>query len=76
MAQLIVPDVDKVLVDLLTRRAAEHGRSVEAEHREILREALQPRRVVSLKEHLLAMPDVGADADFAIERSRTRYAKR
>src|SRR6185503_11891856 len=56
MAQLIVRDIDKALVDLLKRRAAAHGRSAEAEHRE----------------HLLAMPDVGDDADFAIERSRAR----
>jgi plasmid stability protein len=72
MAQLIVRDIDKILVDLLKRRAAAHGRSAEAEHREILRAALQPRASVSLKDHLLAMPDVGEDADFVIKRSRTR----
>lgn len=72
MAQLIVRDIDKVLVDLLKRRAAAHGRSAEAEHREILREVLQPRPTVSLKEHLLAMPDVGDDADFAIKRAPGR----
>lgn len=72
MAQLIVRDIDKALVDLLKRRAAEHERSAEAEHREILRAALQPRSSVSLKEHLLAMPDFGEDSDFVIKRSRTR----
>jgi plasmid stability protein len=72
MAQLIVRDLDKRLVDLLKRRAAEHGRSAEAEHREILRAALQPRPSVSLKDHLLAMPDVGEDSDFVLKRSRTR----
>jgi len=79
MAQLIIRDVEKVLIDLLARRAVEHGRSVEAEHRELLREALQPqwvaRRVVSLKDHLLAMPDVGDDTDFAIPRARTRRTR-
>ena len=75
MAQLIVRDISKALVDSLKRRAAEHGRSAEAEHREILRAALQPRAAVDLKEHLLAMPDVGEDADFAIERSRGRRVK-
>lgn len=75
MAQLIVRDIDKTLVDLLKRRAAEHGRSAEAEHREILRAVLQPRSAVSLKDHLLAMPDVGEDADFVIKRSRTRRVK-
>lgn len=72
MAQLIVRDIEKTLVDLLKRRAAEQGRSAEAEHREILRAALQPRPAMSLKQHLLAMPDVGDDADFAIKRSRAR----
>jgi plasmid stability protein len=72
MAQLIVRDLDKRLVDLLKRRATEHGRSAEAEHREILRAALQPRPSVSLKDHLLAMPDVGEDSDFVLKRSRTR----
>ena len=72
MAQLIVRNIDQILVDLLKRRAAEHGRSAEAEHREILRAALQPRPEVSLKDHLLAMPDVGEDSDFAVKRSRAR----
>ncbi len=72
MAQLIVRNIDHVLVDLLKRRAAEHGRSAEAEHREILRTVLQPRSSGSLKEYLLEMPDVGEDSDFAIKRSRSR----
>ena len=72
MAQLIVRNIDQILVDLLKRRAAEHGRSAEAEHREILRAALQPRSSRSLKDHLLGMPDVGDDADFAIQRPRAR----
>ena len=72
MAQLIVRNIDQILVDLLKRRAADHGRSAEAEHREILRAALQPQRPGSLKDHLLAMPDVGSDTDFAIKRSRAR----
>ncbi len=72
MAQLIVRDIEKALVDLLKRRAAAHGRSAEAEHREILRAALQPRSSLSLKDRLLTMPDVGTDADFVIERARAR----
>jgi antitoxin FitA len=46
MAQLVVRNLDEKLVARLKRRAAEHGRSAEAEHREILREALneEPRR--------------------------------
>jgi plasmid stability protein len=75
MVQLMIHDIDRVLVDQLKRRAAEHGRSIEDEHREILREVLQPRLVTSLKEHLLAMPDVGEDADFAIRGARVRRAR-
>ena len=46
MAQLIVRHLDEELVARLKMRAAEHGRSAEAEHREILRQALaeEPRR--------------------------------
>ena len=65
MAQLIVRNLDEEIVRELKVQAARHGRSAEAEHREILRRALrpsEPRR--SLKEMLLSMPDVGDDADF------------
>jgi plasmid stability protein len=41
MAQLIVRNLDPELVQRLKLRAARHGRSMEAEHREILRQALQ-----------------------------------
>ena len=44
MAQLIVRNLDDELVLRLKQRAAEHGRSAEAEHREILREALIEQR--------------------------------
>jgi plasmid stability protein len=40
MANLHVRNVDPDLVARLKRRAAWHGRSMEAEHREILRQAL------------------------------------
>ena len=50
---------------MLELRAAQHGRSTEAEHREILRAALAPRRSgESFKALLGQMPDVGEDADF------------
>lgn len=39
MAQLLVRNVDEETVAWLKARAAAHGRSVEAEHREILRAA-------------------------------------
>lgn len=40
MAALTVGDLDDDLIQQLQRRAAAHGRSAEAEHREILRAAL------------------------------------
>ena len=42
MAQLIVRNLDAEVVKRLRRKAAEHGRSMEAEHREILRQAVLP----------------------------------
>jgi len=68
VAQLLVRNLDDELVRALQVRAAEHGRSTEAEHREILKQALakeMPRR--SFKEFLESMPDVGDDADFERE---------
>ena len=65
MAQLIVRKLEETLVKKLKMRAAEHGRSAEAEHREILREALAPGRSGrSFKELLSAMPPVGRGEDF------------
>jgi plasmid stability protein len=63
--QLIVRNLEEEVVQALKIRAARHGRSAEAEHREILREALlpaQPKK--TLKNLLLAMPADGEDADF------------
>ncbi len=64
MATLIVRNLDPGIVQALKRRAAEHGRSAEAEHRALLEAALlrPPRK--SLAEVLAAMPDVGEDEDF------------
>lgn len=63
--QLIVRNLEEEVVRELRLRAARHGRSAEAEHREILRETLLPRKEKkSLKELLLAIPPAGEDADF------------
>lgn len=61
---LVVRNVDEELVKTLKKTAAAHGRSAEAEHREILRTVLlrPPRK--SVAEVLAGMPDVGEDADF------------
>ena len=72
MAQLIVRNLDEELVEALKIRAARHGRSAEAEHRELLRAALLRRPSTSLKDHLLAMPDVGDDTDFEVQRQASR----
>lgn len=63
MAQLIVRDVDDTVAAALRRRAAANGRSAEAEHRDILREALLGAH--DFHTILLSMPDVGDDSDFS-----------
>lgn len=72
MAQLIVRELEDAIVRALKVRAAKKGVSAEAEHRTILREVLLRRGNRSLKSVLLAMPDVGTDADFAIDRDLDR----
>lgn len=64
MADLLVRGVDEALVRALKERAGAHGRSAEAEHREILAAALARPRKRSFAEVLASMPEVGIDADF------------
>lgn len=66
MAQFLVRDVEEAVAVELKRRAAEHGRSTEAEHREILREALlagKPPTKRSFTDVLAAMPWFPEDED-------------
>jgi len=72
MAQLIVRELDEAVVRALKVRAAKKGVSAEAEHRAILREVLLRQSSRSFKKALLAMPNVGKDADFAIDRDLDR----
>ena len=65
MADLLVRGVDEDLVRALKERAGAHGRSAEAEHREILAAALARPRKRSFAEVLASIPEVGTDADFA-----------
>ncbi|MBI4703940.1 MAG: DNA-binding protein [Deltaproteobacteria bacterium] len=66
MGQLTVRQVEEEVVRALKLQAARSGRSAEAEHREILRQALLAKKPrVSLEEYLRTMPDAGEDADFA-----------
>ncbi len=75
MKQLIVRNVGDEIVRALKRRAARHGRSAEAEHREILRAALsEDLQSASFKALLASIPNVGSDQDFAIERDLPREA--
>lgn len=64
MPDLLVRDVDEELVRALQDRAEVHGRSAEAEHREILAAALARPRRRSFAEAIAAIPAVGTDADF------------
>lgn len=51
---LLVSDIDDDLIVRLNRRAAQHGRSAEAEHREVLRQALAADTVPTFDD--LAVP--------------------
>jgi plasmid stability protein len=64
MANLLVRGIDDALVQSLREQAAAHGRSAEAEHREILARALRHPKKRSFAEALMSMPEVGEDADF------------
>jgi antitoxin FitA len=67
MAQLVVRNIEEEVVRALKLRAAQNGRSAEAEHRELLKAALLKPPTKSFKEFLLSMPDVGK-----IRRSKSR----
>jgi antitoxin FitA len=64
MPDLVVRRLDREIVEALKQRAAKNGRSAEAEHREILQEALMKPRRRKYADVLASMPDVGEDADF------------
>lgn len=68
-ANLVVRNVDDDIALALKQLAASHGRSAEAEHREILRTALQRPKRRSVAEVLSSMPNVGEDADFNFRNS-------
>ena len=71
--QLIVRNLDDALVRALKLRAARHGRSMEAEHREILRAGLASEmQRASFKDWLGSMPDIGGDDDFLARRDYPR----
>lgn len=65
MADLVVRNLDRSIVEALKKRALRHGRSAEAEHRAILESALARTRRKTFVQALATMPDVGTDEDFA-----------
>jgi plasmid stability protein len=73
MAQLIVRNVDEKVVRALKLRAAQKGRSAEAEHREVLRQALRAPEAESFKEFLRSIPEALKETD--LRRSRVPARK-
>jgi plasmid stability protein len=65
MANLVVRNIDDEIVKALKLRAGRHGVSAEAEHRQILKEALLSPPKKSFAEVLAMMPNVGCDSDYA-----------
>jgi plasmid stability protein len=64
MPNLLVRNVDEDIVMALKAQAGEHGISVEAEHRQILQQALHRPKARSLLQVLMDIPDAGLDEDF------------
>lgn len=60
MASLHVRNLDDEIVARLKRRAARHGRSAEAEHREILRQALAGESEMSWDEMAAKLREITA----------------
>ena len=65
---LVVRNVEEDVALALKQRAAAHGRSAEAEHREILKSALKRPRRRSVADVLANMPNVGEDAGFDLRK--------
>nr|WP_254431986.1 DNA-binding protein [Azonexus fungiphilus] len=61
---MVVRNIEPDVAQALKQAAAAHGRSAEAEHREILRQALFRPVRRTFKEVLASMPNVGEDEDF------------
>ncbi len=68
MAELTIREVEPEVLAKLEERAQMHRRSVEEEHKAILREALLSGNgrsaQMSFEQYLRTMPNVGTDADF------------
>jgi plasmid stability protein len=71
MADLVVRNLDRSIVEALKKRALRHGRSAEAEHRAILESVLARTRRKTFVQALATMPDVGRDEDFARKQDKS-----
>lgn len=67
---LVVRNIDEDVAFALKQLVASHGRSAEAEHREILRAVLTRPQRRSFAEVLASMPNVGLDSDFDFRNSQ------
>ncbi|MDA1013540.1 MAG: DNA-binding protein [Planctomycetota bacterium] len=67
MTELILREVEPSIIAKLQERAERHDRSVDEEHREILRETLlvdsEAAPTMTFEAYLRTMPAVGTDAD-------------
>jgi len=78
MSQLLIPDVAESLLQQLQQRAARHGRSIEAEARVILEDALRPdpakvwAEVDAFRQHLAASGQTFSDSTELIREDRDR----
>jgi antitoxin FitA len=73
MTSINLENLSKDNRDRLQQRAAIHGLSLESELDLILTSVFEPKTAENfLKELLLAMPDVGEDADFNRVRDNAR----
>lgn len=70
MAQLHVRNVPDEVVARLKQQAAHHGRSMEAEHRQILEQALLPERAPGRRLVEVLQEGPFAETDFRPERAR------
>ena len=70
MADLVVRNLDDRIVRALKKRAAQHQRSAEAEHREILKRALLLPERRSFAQALASIPNVGKEDDFTRVQAR------
>ena len=61
---LVVRNIEEGIALALKQLAASHGRSAEAEHREILKSVLQHPKRRSVADVLANMPNMGDDTDF------------